>query len=529
MEMQGEATVPVSRQRVWDALNNPDVLMASIPGCESMEGTPETGFTATVVSKVGPIKARFVGKVTLSNVVAPKSYTLTGEGSGGAAGFAKADIDVALDSVEADVTRLKYVVRANVGGKLAQLGSRMIDAAARKSADDFFEAFKTEVARISEGAGSSDQPAMALSDLLGESDASSEVPVLAAEASATVAAANQAPAPAATPAQVVAPAPAAAPLVSPQAAAMLAKPGIGSALQSVALAPSVASEAAMDAMASGTIKIWIADQIAVLTLNRPKNRNAMTLSMWRAMQSILSALDRNPQVRALILTGAGEDFCSGADIPEFEAVRADAQQAAAYEDAVDACCDAIFNFTKPTIAVLKGYCLGGGAHLAMSCDFRYASEAAVFGIPAGRLSIIYGVRGTRKLLSLVGLTQAKKILYGAQRFDAKEALRIGFVDYVAVASEQGNRSIWEKLLRVRTSSSNPDVMAEARSFAQSLAENAPLSMAGAKKLLNGMERGTGALDLVDAERLIAQAAGSEDYREGRRAFAEKRKPEFQGR
>jgi enoyl-CoA hydratase/carnithine racemase/carbon monoxide dehydrogenase subunit G len=514
MEMQGEATVPVSRQRVWDALNNPDVLMASIPGCESMEGTPETGFTATVVSKVGPIKARFVGKVTLSNVVAPKSYTLTGEGSGGAAGFAKADIDVALDSVEADVTRLKYVVRANVGGKLAQLGSRMIDAAARKSADDFFEAFKSEVARISAVAGSSDQPAMALSDLLGESDPFSEVSAPDPDTSTAVDTAPRALVSAATPSQ---------------AAPMLAKPGIGSALQSVALAPSVASEAAMDAMANGTIKIWIADQIAVLTLNRPKNRNAMTLDMWRAMQSILSALERNSQVRALILTGAGEDFCSGADIPEFEAVRADAQQAAAYEDAVDACCDAIFNFTKPTIAVLKGYCLGGGAHLAMSCDFRYASEAAVFGIPAGRLSIIYGVRGTRKLLSLVGITQAKKILYGAQRFDAKEALRIGFVDYVAVAGEQANRSIWEKLLRVRTSSSNPDVMAEARSFAQSLAENAPLSMAGAKELLNGMERGTGALDLVDAERLIAQAAGSEDYREGRRAFAEKRKPEFQGR
>lgn len=495
MDMQGEATVPVSRQRVWDALNNPDVLKASIPGCESMEGTAETGYTATVVSKVGPIKARFVGKVTLSNVVAPKSYTLTGEGSGGAAGFAKADIDVALDAIEAEVTRLKYVVRANVGGKLAQLGSRMIDAAARKSADDFFETFKREVGRLSVASGGGEQSPVSLSDLLGGSD---------------------------VPSTVAAP--------STQSPALSAvRPGAGSALQSVTLAPSVASEAATDAMANETIKVWIADQIAVVTLNRPKSRNAMTLGMWKAMQGILFALERNSQVRALILTGAGEDFCSGADIPEFEAVRADAQQATAYEEAVDACCDAIFNFPKPTIAVLRGYCLGGGAHLAMSCDFRYASEAAIFGIPAGRLSIIYGVRGTRKLLSLVGGTQAKKILYGAQRFDAKEALQIGFVDYIAETGEPAKRSLWEKLMGVKVSTSTPDVMVEARSFAQSLAMNAPLSMAGAKKLLNGMERGAGALDLVEAERLIAEAAGSEDYREGRRAFAEKRTPEFQGR
>jgi enoyl-CoA hydratase/carnithine racemase len=255
----------------------------------------------------------------------------------------------------------------------------------------------------------------------------------------------------------------------------------------------------------------------------------MTLAMWSALPSILSALERNHDVRAVILTGSGEDFSAGADISEFEKVRADIEQATAYEVAVDACCDAIFNFSKPTIAVLRGYCLGGGAHLAMSCDFRYAEEKAIFGIPAAKLSIIYGVRGTRKLLSLVGLTEAKKIMLGAQRFDAVKALQIGFIDHIAISRPASKISLWERLLGARSKAVIGDPMVSAREFAQLMAENAPLSMAGAKSQLNGMSRGTGALDLNDAEILIAEAAGSEDYREGRQAFASKRKPNFHGR
>ena len=281
-------------------------------------------------------------------------------------------------------------------------------------------------------------------------------------------------------------------------------------------------------MAAEQIKLWIADGIAVVTLNRASNRNAMTYAMWQAMPAIFGALDRNDEVRAVILTGAGEDFCSGADIPEFETVRADTAQATAYEVAVDACCDAIQRIPKPTIALLRGYALGGGMHLAMSCDFRYAAEKAILGIPAARLSIIYGVKGTRKLLSLVGLTHAKRVLFGAQRFSAQEALRIGLVDWVAQAPAPAAPGWWARLIGAAAPAAGPapDPMAEARRFAQSLAENAPLSIAGAKYLLNGMAMGTGALDLDEAEALIAQAAGSHDYREGRAAFAEKRPPKF---
>ena len=165
MEMLGEARLHATRERVWELLNDPAALRASIPGCETLDRMDETTYTATVVSKVGPIKARFAGKVTLSNIVAPRSYTLIGEGSGGAAGFARAEIDVVLDALEPQITLLRYAVRANVGGKLAQLGSRMVDAAARKSANEFFELFRQQV-DAQPGAAPPASPGLALGDLV---------------------------------------------------------------------------------------------------------------------------------------------------------------------------------------------------------------------------------------------------------------------------------------------------------------------------------------------------------------------------
>jgi enoyl-CoA hydratase/carnithine racemase len=201
----------------------------------------------------------------------------------------------------------------------------------------------------------------------------------------------------------------------------------------------------------------------------------------------------------------------------------------AYETAVDACCDAIAQINKPMIAVLRGYCLGGGAHLAMSCDFRYAASDAVFGIPAARLSIIYGVKGTLKLLTLVGLPRAKKILFSAERFDAQEALTIGFVDHVAQTRQSDSDGWLNRLLGRSPEVIVGDPMADARVFAKALCLNAPLTQKGAKTLLNGLAFGRGSLDLQHAEQLIARAAASEDYREGRRAFAARRAPGFQGR
>ena len=145
MEMTGERRIPAPRQRVWDALNDPEVLKASIAGCESLEQTDDGGFAATVTAKVGPVKAKFKGQVTLSDLNPPESYTISGEGKGGAAGFAKGGADVHL-AEDGDETVLTYKVNATVGGKLAQIGSRLIDGVAAKMADDFFGKFGELVA-----------------------------------------------------------------------------------------------------------------------------------------------------------------------------------------------------------------------------------------------------------------------------------------------------------------------------------------------------------------------------------------------
>lgn len=140
MDMTGEYRIAAPRERVWAALNDPEVLRQAIPGCEELTKLSDTELEATARAKVGPVSARFKGKVVLSNLNPPESYTLSGEGTGGAAGFAKGEATVTLEP-DGDTTRLRYVVKASVGGKLAQVGQRLIDGAARKMADDFFERF----------------------------------------------------------------------------------------------------------------------------------------------------------------------------------------------------------------------------------------------------------------------------------------------------------------------------------------------------------------------------------------------------
>jgi len=141
MDMTGEFLIPAPRQKVWAALNDPEILKQSIPGCEEIDKLSDTELQAKVTAKVGPVKARFGGKVTLSDLDPPNGYKITGEGSGGAAGFAKGGATVRLADADGGTTRLSYTVEAHVGGKLAQIGSRLIDATARKMAGDFFARF----------------------------------------------------------------------------------------------------------------------------------------------------------------------------------------------------------------------------------------------------------------------------------------------------------------------------------------------------------------------------------------------------
>ena len=149
MDMTGEYRVSAPQDRVWEALNNPEILKQAVPGCTEMEKTNDTTFEAKVTAKVGPVKANFIGVVTLSNIDAPNGYTISGEGKGGAAGFAKGGATVTLEP-DGDGTLLKYSLNAAVGGKLAQIGSRLIDATAKKMAADFFNRFGEVVASNSD-------------------------------------------------------------------------------------------------------------------------------------------------------------------------------------------------------------------------------------------------------------------------------------------------------------------------------------------------------------------------------------------
>jgi enoyl-CoA hydratase/carnithine racemase len=248
------------------------------------------------------------------------------------------------------------------------------------------------------------------------------------------------------------------------------------------------------------------DGVTLVSLNRPGVRNAVTLAMWRELARIFSTLANDEQARAIVLSGSGADFSVGADISEFDTIRGNRDQSAAYEVAVDACSAAIAAVAKPVLAAISGYCLGGGCHLALACDFRFASHDARVGIPAAKLSIVYGVKSVQRLFALVGLTNAKRVLYSGDRYEASRAQAMGLVDEVC-----------------------DDAMAAALAYAKNLAGNAPLSIAGAKFMLNGLAMGEGGLDVAAAERLIDQASDSEDFREGRRAFAEKRAPRFRGR
>jgi enoyl-CoA hydratase/carnithine racemase len=160
---------------------------------------------------------------------------------------------------------------------------------------------------------------------------------------------------------------------------------------------------------------------------------------------------------------------------------------------------------KPVVAAISGYCLGGGCHLALACDFRFADRTAAVGIPAAKLSIVYGVRSVQRLAALVGIVNAKRILYSGDRYPAEEARSMGLIDEI-----------------------HDDAGLAAEQFLGRLAVNAPLSIAGAKFMLNGLSMGAGALDLATAQRLIDAASDSDDFKEGQRAFREKRPPRFRG-
>jgi enoyl-CoA hydratase/carnithine racemase len=247
--------------------------------------------------------------------------------------------------------------------------------------------------------------------------------------------------------------------------------------------------------------------VAVVTLNRPAQRNALTLAMWRELAATMDRLGAEPDLRAIVLTGAGGCFSAGADIKEFEKVRATVEAGAAYAEAVDRCNDAIRHAPKATFAAVSGPAYGGGCGLALCCDFRIADRTASFAIPAAKLSIVYGLAETRAVLQAVGAARAKEVLFTGRRFEAEEAATIGLATHL----------------------SESDALSGALAEARALGDKAPLSIAGAKLALAVLTEGRNAEREAAFAAMRARALASEDYKEGVRAFAEKRPPRFTGR
>ena len=246
--------------------------------------------------------------------------------------------------------------------------------------------------------------------------------------------------------------------------------------------------------------------IITVTINRPQRRNAVTFAMWQALAQIFTEFSADGSLRGVILTGAGDCFCAGADIADFAQTRATMEQGIVYEEAVDAACDAISALGRPVIAAIRGFCYGGACNLAMACDFRFVSPDARMAIPAAKLSIVYGVRGTARLLALVGLAEAKRVFYSAKPFDAVHALKTGFAD-----------------------SLDDDPVSAAVAWLTETASLAPLSIAGAKEIFTMLAMSATPFDAAKADAAIMRALTSDDYAEGRSAFVEKRAPRFLGR
>ncbi|CAN5897835.1 enoyl-CoA hydratase-related protein [soil metagenome] len=251
-----------------------------------------------------------------------------------------------------------------------------------------------------------------------------------------------------------------------------------------------------------------ADGIVTVTLNRPTKRNAVSLGMWQRLAEVFAGLGGRNGVRAVILTGAGGHFCAGADISEFATVRADAASGEVYEEAADGATRAVRDCPLPTIAAVSGYAMGGGCGLALACDFRVGDASTRMGIPAARLGIVYGPLDCSLLLRQVGLANAKRVLYSGRAFALADCSQMGLVD--RVAAEGG-------------------ALEEAKAFAGELSANAPLSIAGAKLVLEALASASADARGGEIDAFIGRAMDSADYREGATAFTEKRPPRFLGR
>lgn len=249
-------------------------------------------------------------------------------------------------------------------------------------------------------------------------------------------------------------------------------------------------------------------RVGYVIFNNPERRNAVSLDMWARTTEILADFARDDEVRVVVLTGAGgKAFVSGADVSRFESERSSLDATRIYNQTVEKANASIYEFSKPTIAMIRGYCIGGGLGLAVCCDLRICSDNSKFAIPAAKLGLGYGYSGVKRLTDLVGPAFAKEIFYTARQFDAEEARLMGIVNRVVPEAELEDY---------------------VKSYADTIATNAPLTVKTAKYIVNEAAKDESKRDLARCRELVEQCFASNDYTEGRKAFMEKRKPAFTG-
>ncbi|HET7401526.1 MAG TPA: enoyl-CoA hydratase [Usitatibacter sp.] len=261
--------------------------------------------------------------------------------------------------------------------------------------------------------------------------------------------------------------------------------------------------------ATGRVKTWLDGAVLHIRFNNPAKHNALSMDMWEAVPPLLERAEKDDAVRMVVFSGEGtKSFISGADISQFEDLRAAKEAVKRYEQVAEAALQGIHEFGKPTVACIRGYCIGGGVNVAISCDIRVASSDSVFSVPATRLGLGYRFSAMKNLTDLVGPGYAKDIFFTARRLDADEALRIGLVN--RVSEPDGLEALLEEYTRAITT-------------------GAPLTIKAGKRIIREVLRPDSEIDMETCRRLILDCFESEDYAEGRRAFMEKRKPVFKGK
>jgi len=252
-----------------------------------------------------------------------------------------------------------------------------------------------------------------------------------------------------------------------------------------------------------------AGAVAHIVFNNPARLNATSLEMWQRLVHLLDELKSDPDLRVLVVSGAGgRAFVSGADVSKFESERSSKEGVAIYNAASAAAYEALYNFPRPTVAAIQGYCIGGGVNVAVCCDLRVATEGSKFGIPAGRLGLGYGFPGVNRLSEIIGISRAMELFYTAKQIGSEEALGIGLINKVVP---------------------NDGLEAAVAELTSTISDNAPMTIATIKAVAREIGKPSAQRDLDKLDRMVIACFESEDYTEGRRAFMEKRKPVFKGR